>query len=463
MSTQQEAGTIALAPPPATTGVIGWMRLHLFSNFSNTVLSVLAIVAIVMTVPAFIDWAFLGAVWSAPNSEPCKAADGACWAIITEKNRLILFGRYSFDDQWRPLLGVLVLIAMLVMSCNRRFWKVWLPAVWLGGAYLFVTLMFGSLFIPKIWTIAPIAFFSNGLFFSDGLIIDTAIPDDALSGGMIVRLVVAAAIIGFAVLRTMQAGGLNRRLIWPWVGVVVVCWALIFGWLPFLAFWQMAEVSLFTYVPPNNWGGFPLTMLFAVFGLMIAFPVSVLMALGRRSDMPAVRSACVVYIEFIRGVPLITLLFMGAFMLPLFLPAGMNFNDLIKALVAFILFSAAYMAEVVRGGLQAIPKGQYEAAAAMGLTYWQMMRKVILPQALKITIPAQVNTFIGFFKDTSLVLIIGLTDLLGALRLAIGDAEWRPIFVEAYLYVALIYWIPCYAMSKYSQYLERQLDTGHKR
>ena len=179
--------------------------------------------------------------------------------------------------------------------------------------------------------------------------------------------------------------------------------------------------------------------------------------------MPVVRVLCVVFIEFIRGVPLITVLFMSSVMLPLFLPEGVNFDKLLRALIGVALFSSAYMAEVVRGGLQAIPKGQYEAAQALGLSYWKMMGLIVLPQALKIVIPGIVNTFIGLFKDTTLVLIIGLFDLLGIAKAAVTDGNWIGLSTEAYAFAALIFFICCFTMSRYSIWLEKQLHTGHKR
>lgn len=216
-------------------------------------------------------------------------------------------------------------------------------------------------------------------------------------------------------------------------------------------------------VETSLWGGLMLTLVIAIVGITASLPLGILLALGRRSDMPLVRAVCVVFIEFWRGVPLITVLFMASVMLPLFLPEGVNFDKLLRALIGIMLFSAAYMAEVVRGGLQAIPKGQYEAAAALGLGYWKMMGLIILPQALKLVIPGIVNTFIGLFKDTTLVLIIGLFDFLGIIQAASTDPKWLGYAIEGYVFAAVIYWIFCFGMSQYSQNLERKLATGHKR
>lgn len=216
-------------------------------------------------------------------------------------------------------------------------------------------------------------------------------------------------------------------------------------------------------VETSLWGGLFLTTLLGVVGIVASFPLGVLLALGRRSDMPVAKSVCIVFIETIRAVPLITILFMASVMIPLFLPDGMNFNKLMRVIIGITLFSSAYMAEVIRGGLQAIPKGQYEAADAMGLSYWQSMILVILPQALKLVIPGIVNTFIGLFKDTTLVYIVGMFDLLGRIQAANHDANWLGTTVEGYAFAGFVYFIICFGMSRYSMALERKLDTGHKR
>lgn len=215
-----------------------------------------------------------------------------------------------------------------------------------------------------------------------------------------------------------------------------------------------------SHVENERWGGLTLTLLLATFGIGFAFPLSILLALGRRSDMPLVRWLCVAYIELIRGVPLISVLFMASVMLPLFLPAGVSVDKLLRAQLAMILFAAAYLAEVVRAGLQAIPRQQEEAAQALGHGYWQRTWYVILPQALRIAIPPLVNTFIGFFKDTSLVVIIGLFDFLTTIKVALTEPAWSGFGVEAYLFAALGYFIFCYPMSRYSQALERQGAPG---
>ena len=216
-------------------------------------------------------------------------------------------------------------------------------------------------------------------------------------------------------------------------------------------------------VETPKWGGLMLTLVIAIVGIVASLPLGIVLALGRRSNMPLARSLSIVFIEFWRGVPLITVLFMSSVMLPLFLPEGVNFDKLLRALIGIMLFSAAYMAEVIRGGLQAIPKGQYEGAQAMGLGYWRMMYLIILPQALKLVIPGIVNTFIGLFKDTTLVLIIGLFDFLGIVQAAATDPKWLGYAVEGYVFCAFVYFLFCFGMSRYSMHIEEKLHTGHKR
>ena len=217
-------------------------------------------------------------------------------------------------------------------------------------------------------------------------------------------------------------------------------------------------------MPEDEWGGLPITLILATFGLAFAFPLAILVALGRRStNLPAVKMLCVLYVELIRGVPLVALLFMASVMFPLFLPEGVNIDNLLRVQIAIILFVAAYLAEVIRGGLQALPKGQTEAADALGLTYWQKTGFIILPQALRLVIPPLVNTFIGFFKDTSLVLIVGMFDLLMMGKVALSDPPWQSFANEVYIMLALIYIAFCFAMSKYSRGLERDLGRAHRR
>ncbi|MCE8035360.1 MAG: amino acid ABC transporter permease [Halomonas sp.] len=273
-----------------------------------------------------------------------------------------------------------------------------------------------------------------------------------------------------------------RSELWR-VDVTFITFAALIAWLaiprlPFkrwVALATLVAFPIFAYfmlygghfglpqVPTHRWGGLMLTLVLAVVGMVGALPIGILLALGRRSQMPIVKSFCVVFIEFWRGVPLITVLFMASVMLPLFMPTGVSVDRLIRAFIGITLFQSAYMAEVIRGGLQAIPRGQEEAAAALGMSYWMRMGLIVLPQALKMMIPGIVNTFISLFKDTTLVMIIGLFDLLGIVQAALSDSRWLGFSLEGYVFAAFMFWVFCFSMSRYSQYLERKLHTGHKR
>jgi general L-amino acid transport system permease protein len=239
-----------------------------------------------------------------------------------------------------------------------------------------------------------------------------------------------------------------------------------FGVFPIISFFLLSGGRFgLTQVDTEQWGGLLVTLIVAVTGIVASLPIGIMLALGRRSEMPVVRTLCTGFIEIVRGVPLITVLFMASVMFPLFMPPGVNPDKLLKALIGVALFSAAYMAEVVRGGLQAIPKGQYEASMAVGLSYWRMMLLIVMPQALKIVIPGIVNSFISLFKDTSLVSIIGIFDLFNIVQSGFNDAKWASAQTgnTGYFTLALIYWVFCFAMSRYSQFIERKLNTSQTR
>ncbi len=260
-----------------------------------------------------------------------------------------------------------------------------------------------------------------------------------------------------AILVAMVLATTQRRF---WNSYLLLAWALAAA-----AMLALMAGGVFGLVPvaTRQWGGLTITGIIAVYGVSLGYPLAIILALGRRSKLPLVRWFATIVIEVVRGVPLISLLFMAAIMLPLFLPDGVTLDRLARVLVAYTLFTAAYMAEVIRGGLQAMPRGQYEAAEALGLSYWQKTRLIILPQALTITIPSQVNTFIGLFKDTTLVVVIGVFDFFTTLRAALGDSNWLGFATEAYLFAAGVYFILCFAMSKYSQKLERDFRPEGQR
>ena len=414
-----------LAPPVVDTGVLGWVRKNLFSSWGNALTTIVLAVAIGWILANFIDWAVINAVWTAPTGQDCRG-HGACWALIHEKYRYIFFGSFPYEQQWRPLLAIVAMLAMLVMSADRRMWNWRLALIWGLGSFVTFLLMFGQIHI----SISLILFVALGV---GGL-------------GMLMRGAVGtpAEVNGWRALAAIGAVGLVLR-----VTGVLPAWSL--------------PIAPFDYVETHLWGGLPVTMILATYGLLFAFPYGVLLALGRRSKLPLIKGLCVGFIELIRGVPLISLLIMASVMLPLFLPSGTTIDKFLRALVAVILFAGAYIAEIIRGGLQSLPKGQFEAADAMGLNYVQKTALIILPQALRVVIPPLINTFIGFFKDTSLVLIIGIFDFLNTANQALVDPNWAGFPAEVYLFAAFVYFCFCFSMSRYSKYLEIELNKGTRR
>ena len=264
------------------------------------------------------------------------------------------------------------------------------------------------------------------------------------------RPILAMVLLLGLVIYSKERSRWKKSLAWLWLINLVVMGTLMYG-----------GVLGMPVVETSQWSGLPLTLVLSFFGMVVAYPMGIFLALGRRSKMPAIKTLCVVYIEMIRGVPLISLLFMSSIMFPLFLPEGVTIDKVLRALIAIILFTAAYIAEVVRGGLQAMPRGQYEAADSLGLNYSQTMRLIILPQALKIVIPPSVGILLSVFKDTSLVVIIALYDVLKTTMVTLSNPEWAGYSKESYIFLALLYFAFCYAMSSYSRRLERELHTGH--
>ncbi|RLB71384.1 MAG: amino acid ABC transporter permease [Deltaproteobacteria bacterium] len=264
------------------------------------------------------------------------------------------------------------------------------------------------------------------------------------------RPILAMVLLLGLVIYSKERSRWKKSLAWLWLVNLVVMGTLMYG-----------GVLGMPVVETSQWSGLPLTLVLSFFGMVVAYPMGIFLALGRRSKMPAIKTLCVVYIEMIRGVPLISLLFMSSIMFPLFLPEGVTIDKVLRALIAIILFTAAYIAEVVRGGLQAMPRGQYEAADSLGLNYSQTMRLIILPQALKIVIPPSVGILLSVFKDTSLVVIIALYDVLKTTMVTLSNPEWAGYSKESYIFLALLYFAFCYAMSSYSRRLERELHTGH--
>ncbi|QTA78155.1 General L-amino acid transport system permease protein [Desulfonema limicola] len=360
MNTKELNNFEDLKPPIINVGIIGWIKANLFNNWFNSILTLAVLFFFWKTIPPLFRWAFIDSLWMSTGTE-CHQSGGACWSIIPANIQFIIFGFYPADQQWRPLLAMILLAVLLIISRNRNFWNKTLFYIWISG------------------------FFIMGLLMKGGL-------------------------------------GLEP-------------------------------------VESTQWGGLPLTLILSVFGLTAAYPLGIALALGRQSKMPVIKVLSIVYIELIRGVPLISLLFMSAIIFPLFLPEGITLNKIFRAQAAIIMFTAAYVAEVVRGGLQAIPRGQYEAADSIGLNYFQTMRLIILPQALKIVIPPTVSVLISAFKDTSLVVIIALYDVLKTTQSTLSNPKWMGFSTEAYIFVAVIYFVCCYFMSTWSRKLEKELST----
>ncbi|MCB1475950.1 MAG: amino acid ABC transporter permease [Rhodobiaceae bacterium] len=426
--------------PASTVGPVAWARKNLFASIPDTILTLVSLWLIWLLVPPLIEFAFVNAVWSGENREACIGQDGACWAYVKAYLPQFIYGRYPDPERWRVNLTFLLffggLIPMMIPSVPFKRENV---------IYMLVV-------FP---TVALVLLTGGNMDFNGFLLPDTVIAPSMLKFWVdyaILTAIVMAAAAGIAKASQSRAApaAISVLVIFGVLAAIMVVLEIDFGLRP---------------VPTELWGGLLVTLVIAVTGIAVSLPLGVALALGRRSKMPIVRLVSIIFIEFWRGVPLITVLFMSSVMLPLFVPENLTIDKLLRALIGVALFAAAYMAEVIRGGLQAIPKGQYEGAQALGLTYWQMMYHIILPQALKLVIPGIVNTFIGLFKDTTLVLIIGLFDLLGQVQSSFTDPNWSSPYQShtGYLFAATIFWIFCFGMSRYSVWTERRLDTGHKK
>jgi len=342
---------------------IYWLRRHLFSSLTQSILSFVLGIVIVLVGAKLLRWGVYDAVFTG-TAEQCRAATGACWAVITEKHRPILFGLYPYEQQWRPAICMLIWLLSVVVSLSPVCWK--------------------SRYLWPLW------------------------------GGSLLLMAI------------LMRGG-------------------VFGLVP---------------VPSADWGGLPLTLLLFSGTVIIGLPVSVALALGRRSPLPFLRGLSVIFIEGLRGVPLITILFVAVNIFPLFLPADMEINKLLRIVVAIALFFACYQAEVIRGGLQSVPRGQYEAAAVLNLGYWHTTTKIILPQALRICLPGITNHIIAAMKNTSFVIIIGLFDVLTATSAVMQDPLWRRYYIETYLFISAIYIAFGFLLSRYAIWVEKRIDTS---
>ncbi|SEL39759.1 L-glutamine ABC transporter membrane protein /L-glutamate ABC transporter membrane protein /L-aspartate ABC transporter membrane protein /L-asparagine ABC transporter membrane protein [Roseovarius azorensis] len=413
------------APPPtAETGAIKWLRENLFSSPANTLLTLVSAYVIFKIVMGAAPW-FINGIWDSPSLTACReilgGKVGGCFAVLTERWNQLLFGfKYPPELYWRPTLAFVLLFVAVAPVLFIKY----LPRKLLvfTGLYPFIAFWL-------IWG-GPIA-----------------TPVFALLG------VLVGIFVYFRLLRTSAGVAVIAGFL-----AALVFWILS-GYLkaPFDGFLAMEAVA------SRDMGGFMINLMLGVVCVSLSLPIGILLALGRQSSMPIIKWICVVFIEFIRGVPLITLLFVANVVLAYFLPPGTNFDLILRVIIMITMFSSAYIAEVIRGGLAALPRGQYEAADSLGLDYAQSMQLIILPQALKISIPGIVNVAVGLFKDTTLVSVISMFDIVGMIRGPIlASPEWNGVYWEVFGFACVLFFITCYGISQYSQWLERQLQTDHR-
>jgi general L-amino acid transport system permease protein len=409
--------------PIKTTGFVGFLRTRLFNSPTNILLTLVSALLIWATVVPLVKFLLINAVWQGNDRNACLAANaghpvGACWPYVHAKFTQFIYGFYPEAERWRVNLTFLLAVVLLVPLLIPR-----VPAKALNAGLFFLAL--------------PVA----GFFL--------------LHGGGMVAFSISAAVV--SILLFMLGGGTRGG--WPALGVNLVFFAVIgvvIGW--------MGDGGQLPLVDTRLWGGLLVTLVVSVTGIVTSMPVGIALALGRRSTIPLIRIFSIVFIEFWRGVPLITVLFFATYMLPLFVPSNFTIDGLVRALIGIALFAGAYNAEVIRGGLLAIPRGQGEAASALGLPWWKTTALIVMPQALRHVIPSLVNSFISLFKDTSLVSIVALFDLLGSLHASFADPVWATptTLFTGFAFAGMIYFTFCFGMSRYSLFVERRLNA-HRR
>ncbi|KJZ19061.1 amino acid ABC transporter permease [Loktanella sp. S4079] len=418
------------SPPPASEiGVVKWLRENLFSGPLNIILTLISLWVVYWVVSHVGPWLING-IWDADSLSECReirnatmgeGTSAACFGVIGERWQQLVYGFYPKEAYWRPVVALLVFFAglapVLFASLPRK-----LLYFTMASPFLMFMLLWGG----SIW--GPIAV--------------------ALGFG-----------VGYAAIKLISPiNGLLGTV--AAIVLPILYWFLIAGPLAG-AVNSVLPIGL-EYIPSKDFGGFLLSSIIGVAGIFLSLPLGILLALARQSDLPIIKWCAVTFIEVIRGVPLIVWLFTASLLLNYFLPPGTNFDLMLRVIIMVTLFSAAYIAEVVRGGLAALPKGQYEGADSLGLNYWQSMQLIILPQALKISIPGIVNTFIGLFKDTTLVVFIGLFDPLGLAGAIRASTEWNGIYWELFLFIGIMFFIACFSMGRYSLYLEKKLQRDHR-
>jgi general L-amino acid transport system permease protein len=411
------------AAPVRTTGFVGFLRTRLFNTPTNIVLTVLSALLIWFTVVPTLQFLLIDAVWTGSDRNACLAenaghAVGACWPYVQAKFTQFIYGFYPEPERWRAnltfVLGALLLLPLLIPR---------LPAKGINACLFFIAFPVVAYFL--------------------------------LHGGGLTGFAVSAAVV--SILLFLLGGG--TRTGWPSLAASLVFFAAI-G----IVIGLMGDGGSLSIVDTRAWGGLLVTLVVSVTGIVTSMPVGIALALGRRSTIPLIRIFSIAFIEIWRGVPLITVLFFATYMLPLFVPANFTIDGLVRALIGISLFAGAYNAEVIRGGLQAIPRGQSEAASALGLPWWKTTSLITMPQALRHVIPSLVNSFIGLFKDTSLVSIVALFDLLGSVRASFADPVWSTptTLFTGFAFAGIIYFSFCFGMSRYSLFVERRLNA-HRR
>ncbi len=465
------------APPVSQSGALKWVRENLFSSWLNATLTILSGLVVYSLVKLSAPW-LLHAVWNANSLSECRSviaanfgpdAGGACWAMIRARWYQWIFGFYPPEVYWRPILNfglLFVAMAPILFSDNLRG-SVKLVGVVAALTILGLALAQGSWGLFALLSAIMLVSLAVAAWAPRYLLIATVLYPFAtvwlLWGGSIWGPLLALA--GFAlIVPVYRALSPRFGLVVATTGGVIVAslwWFVLQGYVADAL--QTAIPLGIVAVESDKFGGFLLAFLIGVSSISISLPIGILLALGRQSNMVLIKALSVGFIEFVRGVPLITMLFTASLLLQYFLPPRVQFDLILRVIILVTLFSAAYNAEVVRGGLAALPKGQSEAADALGLDYWQAQRLIIMPQALKVSIPGIVSTFIGLFKDTTLVSFVGLQDpLRGITSIVRADIDWKGIYWEPYIFVAAIFFVACYGMSRYSLYLERKLGTDHR-
>ncbi|QCI68828.1 amino acid ABC transporter permease [Phreatobacter stygius] len=474
----------SLPPPVSLAGPLGWMRANLFSSIPHAILTVIGGYVAFKLLWIFIDFTLIRAVWTGADRDACLDEKvgrhvGACWPFVQAKFAQFMYGFYPVEERWRVnltgIIAVILLVPLLIPSVGYKV----LNAILFFGLFpilAFVLLQGGSIINPWLGVIDWLAILAAlGLLIAYLLSLSESGMDERylFVGGLVLFVVAVAiwflrpdwfelhALVGLGVLiacvLSLMEPRANVRLLLfsaAALAVSILAFGVVRGgWF---------DLPALPVVETRQWGGLLVTLVVAVTGIVAALPIGVALALGRRSKLPIIRFLSVALIELVRGVPLITVLFFATYMLPLFLERSPD--PLMRVLVGASIFSGAYMAEVIRGGLQAIPKGQFEGAQALGLNYPRMMGLVILPQALKLVIPGIVNSFIGLFKDTTLVSIVAIFDLLGGMRAGFTDPQWAsPVTLyTGFAFAGIIYFSFCYFMSRYSIFVENRLNKGRR-